>query len=261
MLNTARNNCVNSLKKAVRMDNKNPQYWGALGTAAATDAIDLKPLAQHSFIRSLELDPYSATYWVNLGVFYLKQGNSMLANQSFKRAEATDPTIPNIWTGQGLIAEQVGHVTMLEMLSHSTKLGYEPVGMISYGYHVVDRYVNESSLPEEERINAEIDIPRAADAMTIYAVTHPNDPCGWNLLGILRQTEKQYKSATKAFQTAQSCLDAGNDNKKKVEVNIRRCQQLLESTKMSTMDIPDFTDSGQLELYRWKHVYPWLIRG
>lgn len=84
------------------------QYWNILGIVSATKEIDDPALAQHCFIKALNLNKKTFTSWSNLGVFYLIQGNIKLANKSFSRAQQCDTSFLNAWIGQAIIAELIG---------------------------------------------------------------------------------------------------------------------------------------------------------
>lgn len=57
-------------------------------------------LAQHAFIRALNIDHNSAISWSNLGTLYLIVNNIKLANAAFAQAQRADPNYMNGWIGQ-----------------------------------------------------------------------------------------------------------------------------------------------------------------
>ena len=91
-----------SLKKAISLDSRQGQFWSSLGLVFTMQ--DNWSLAQHCFIRSLELEN-TTQCWTNLGVVYLNIGEHSLANKAFKEAQNTKPDYIRGWTGQALLAE------------------------------------------------------------------------------------------------------------------------------------------------------------
>lgn len=96
---------VRCFKRAIELEASNSEFWNALGIVTMT----LNPrVSQHSFIRSLHLNEHSARAWTNLGVLYLVNNESELANQAFTKAQSTDPEYAAAWIGQGLLATLYG---------------------------------------------------------------------------------------------------------------------------------------------------------
>ena len=63
-------------------------------------SLDKPDLAQHCFIKSLQLNDNNAITWTNLGVFYLLNENLKLAHECFKKSQAIDPEYSVAWIGQ-----------------------------------------------------------------------------------------------------------------------------------------------------------------
>jgi len=57
-------------------------------------------LAQHCFIKSVELDASNAVGWCNLGFLYLKYKEALLAHKAFSKAQSVQPLYAYSWTGQ-----------------------------------------------------------------------------------------------------------------------------------------------------------------
>ena len=96
---------VKCFKKAIELEAKNADFWNALGIVTT----QLNPkVAQHSFVRSLHLDERSARTWTNLGVLYLLQNDTELANTAFTRGQSADPDFAHAWLGQGILALLLG---------------------------------------------------------------------------------------------------------------------------------------------------------
>ena len=63
---------VQALQKAVTLNPDNYRHWLALGTVAAGGIADHPALAQHCFIKSLQVEANNVVAWTNLGTLYLK---------------------------------------------------------------------------------------------------------------------------------------------------------------------------------------------
>lgn len=88
-------------KRAIELEAGNSEFWNALAVVTT----NMSPrVAQHAFVRSLHLNDRSAQVWANLGVLYLLQNDTELANEAFTRAQSTDPDYSHAWVGQGLLA-------------------------------------------------------------------------------------------------------------------------------------------------------------
>lgn len=94
-------------KRAIELEASNADFWNALGVVT----IRLNPnISQHSFVRSLNLNDNSTRSWTNLGVLYLINNDTQLANDAFTRAQSADPEYAEAWLGQGLVATLVGRL-------------------------------------------------------------------------------------------------------------------------------------------------------
>lgn len=92
---------VRCFKRAIELEAGNAEFWNALGVVTS----ELNPrVAQHSIVRSLFLNERSSQAWTNLGTLYLLQNDYILANETFTRAQSSDPDFAHAWIGQGLLA-------------------------------------------------------------------------------------------------------------------------------------------------------------
>ena len=107
-------------RNAIEQEASNADFWTAFGVVTMTQ----NPLvAQHSFIRSLNLNENNARPWTNLGALYLLDNELVLANESFTRAQSVDPDYADAWVGQALVATLYGNLTEARSLfTHAFKI-------------------------------------------------------------------------------------------------------------------------------------------
>ncbi|KAL8738690.1 MAG: hypothetical protein Q9181_000574 [Wetmoreana brouardii] len=123
---------VQCFKRAIEQESGNSEFWNALGVV--TTRLNPK-IAQHAFVRSLFLNEKNAKVWTNLGVFYLAEGDSQLANDAFARAQSVDPDHAQAWLGQGLLAAQLGEVSEARNLfTHSFEISNASATQVQRSY-------------------------------------------------------------------------------------------------------------------------------
>ncbi|KZT68315.1 TPR-like protein [Daedalea quercina L-15889] len=111
---------IHQIKEALRCEPTNEQYWNALGSAT----FESQPrVAQHAYIRALEINSKNSATWTSLGLFYLHHDDVELANEAFYKAQTLDPDYALAWVGQGLVATLNGHSQEARALfEHATSL-------------------------------------------------------------------------------------------------------------------------------------------
>ncbi|OCH91806.1 TPR-like protein [Obba rivulosa] len=102
----AQEEAVSHIKEALRLEPYNERYWAALGNATF---VTHSRVAQHAYVRALELNSKDTVVWTNLGLFYLHHEDAELANEAFYKAQVLDPDYALAWVGQGLVATINGH--------------------------------------------------------------------------------------------------------------------------------------------------------
>eukprot|EP00041_Stephanoeca_diplocostata_P033189 m.1091419 g.1091419 ORF g.1091419 m.1091419 type:complete len:1666 (-) comp24287_c0_seq8:200-5197(-) len=127
--------CMEVARRAVSCSPQNAVAWNTLGVVAAIGGSNYG-LAQHAFIKSIECDGRSALPWVNLGALYLSANDIELANKSFTRAQAADPSLSRPWVGQALIAETIASPEALDLFRHAYELHAHPEALYGFGYNV-----------------------------------------------------------------------------------------------------------------------------
>ena len=91
--------------------------------------LDLKlgSLAQHSFIKSLQLEPNNVVTWCNLGFFYITFKEAMRAHACFSKAQSLEPRYSFAWIGQALVAEEIEPKEAMDLYRHACTLENFPI--------------------------------------------------------------------------------------------------------------------------------------
>lgn len=167
-------------------------------------------LAQHCFIKALEIDRKLAVAWTNLGILYLSQGQTKMANVAFKQAQQSEPTFANAWTGQAQVAEILASNETIDLLRHSITLSYHDETAIQYAYWVCS-LLNDSNDEKRrsyyvEHLNA---VSSAIDSITWYCNANESNLSSEALsfLGYLNHYQRNWRIAIPAFQNAIKYID------------------------------------------------------
>lgn len=78
-------------RKAVMLAPSKWQHWNTLGYVACNKHLNQLALAQHCFIKAINIGKDTAVAWTNLGVLYVQYGDMILANKAFARAQESNP--------------------------------------------------------------------------------------------------------------------------------------------------------------------------
>ncbi|XP_042305350.1 tetratricopeptide repeat protein 37 isoform X3 [Sceloporus undulatus] len=208
---------VQCLKKAVRLDSKNHLYWNALGVVACCKGVGNYALAQHAFIKSIQVDQINVVAWTNLGVLYLTSGNIEQAHEAFKVAQSLEPSYLTCWIGQALIAETVDSYETMDLFRHTTELSMHTEGAKGYAHWVCSTLQDKSNRNTELyrynilQMNA---IPAAQVALTKYTERVQNDACAFTMLGYLNEYLQLKKQAIDAYKRAVLLLTNCEDKEK-----------------------------------------------
>lgn len=167
-------------------------------------------LAQHCFIKALEIDRKIAVAWTNLGTLYLSQGQTKMANVAFMQAQQSEPTYANAWTGQAQVAEIVKPSETIDLLLHSITLGYHDESAIQYAYWVCS-LLND---PENEKrrqyyIEHLSAVSSAIDSIAWYCAANETNLSSEALsfLGYLNHYQRNWPIAIRAFQNATNKIE------------------------------------------------------
>uniref|UniRef100_A0A665SX81 Tetratricopeptide repeat domain 37 n=1 Tax=Echeneis naucrates TaxID=173247 RepID=A0A665SX81_ECHNA len=195
------------LKKAIMMESGNHSYWNALGVIAMNKGLQNFALAQHCFIKSIQIEPNNVVAWTNLGTLYLRKDNIELAHEAFKIAQSLEPLYVNCWIGQALIAERVGSYDTMDLFRHTTELSTHMEGVKGYAYWVCSTLLDKSNRDSElyryniVQMNA---ISAAQVALTKYTERIQSDPDAFIMLGYLNEHLQLKRQALQAYQRSVS---------------------------------------------------------
>uniref|UniRef100_A0A8C4E3R1 SKI3 subunit of superkiller complex n=1 Tax=Dicentrarchus labrax TaxID=13489 RepID=A0A8C4E3R1_DICLA len=204
------------LKKAIMMDSGNYSYWSALGVISMSKGLENFALAQHCFIKSIQVEPNNVVAWTNLGTLYLKKDNIELAHEAFKIAQSLEPLYVNCWIGQALIAERVGSYDTMDLFRHTTELNTHMEGVKGYAFWVCSTLLDKSNRDSElyryniVQMNA---ISAAQVALSKYTERIQSDPDAFIMLGYLNEHLQLKRQALQAYQRAVELLQSMSPTK------------------------------------------------
>ena len=229
-----------SLKRAISLDPRQAQFWNSLGLILTKQ--ENWALAQHCYIKSLELDTTSMA-WTNLGVVYISLGEQGLANKAFKEAQNSDPDYIRGWTGQAILAEIVGvRSEAMDLFRHCTFLGPEPESGRGYSDWVCGTLTSLEKSEEVEAHNRYIlrnmwGVSVGLDSLAAYTRRHPRDVTAQVQLGVLAERQGMLRTALEATQAAlaevrdQSQRDSVLTNLGRLLTKAGRCEEAVACYK------------------------------
>lgn len=194
-------------KHLVKLAPSKWQNWNLLGIISATKEINDPALAQHCFIKAVNLDKKTFTSWSNLGVFYLMNGDIKLANKAFSRAQQSDTSFLNAWIGQAWIAELIGeNDEAMDLFRHCTQLGYHHESSIGYSNFVCS-VLNKPDYASNPKYEYAIDrmhaIPLALDNIKWHCLNELEATFeAWCFIGYLSKSQKLYSQSIHAYERA-----------------------------------------------------------
>ncbi|TIC07610.1 TPR-like protein [Wallemia mellicola] len=197
---------VTAIRNALRSEPGNDDYWNTLGNLVfESDA----RLAQHSYIKAIELDGRNPTYWTNLGFLYISQKDLELAIYALKKSQTVDPDYVYAWVGLSIIASLEGRHNDAKMLyEHSFTIsgGAELESNFGFAYNAA---ITKKDVKE---------LHRECYAMQRFTEGNPGDYAGLHLYALLRENLEQYDEAGKAIERCVELLEAAYEDAESAEV-------------------------------------------
>ncbi|PSN51235.1 Tetratricopeptide repeat protein 37 [Blattella germanica] len=169
-----REHALAAIKKSIHLNSKDWQHWNLLGVIAASPELSKLALAQHAFIKAIQLENNAMT-WTNLGTLYLSLSEIKMAHKAFEIAQKTEPSYVQCWIGQ---------------------LGIHLESCIGYAHWVC------------KTLKSNID---RTDPHYVYSHIK-NNPCAYNMFGLLLERQQLYQGAAQAFELALRVLDNSKDD-------------------------------------------------
>ncbi|KAK6642788.1 hypothetical protein RUM43_004290 [Polyplax serrata] len=207
-----RNLACSAVKKSIQLDDSSWENWNLFGLILASKEIQNYKLAQHCFIKAIEILDTNAVTWTNLGTLYLSLNDLQISNQSFTEAQKFDHDYVPCWVGQAIIAQRTGHHDAMDLFRHSTQLGFTSEGYLGYSNLVCHTILNvkdkndKNYLYSIENMNG---ITVAVDLLTWYTDRFTDNFWAFNMLGLLLERKMLYRSSVEAFRRALEIVESG----------------------------------------------------
>ncbi|XP_055387036.1 tetratricopeptide repeat protein 37 [Condylostylus longicornis] len=230
----------NACKSSIKCSPKRWQTWNLLGVLCATKLDDLEPnysLAQHYFIKGLQLDENCAIIWANLGVLLLNVNDISLSNKYFKRSQESNPIYINGWLGQAIIAELIGEEEeAIDLFRHCTELDFHIESALGYS-HWICKILSKQKCLSKSLYDLFIN--------KLHAISHAMDCISWytrllddkssieslSYYGYLFSNQKLWSSAIKAYELAVE--KAEGEQKDIILFNLGYCYLNSGKTKLA----------------------------
>lgn len=186
---------VKCFKRAIEAEASNAEFWNALAVVTMV----LNPqVSQHSFVRSLHLNDHSARTWTNLGVLYLINNDSQLANEAFTRAQSEDPEYADAWIGQGLLATLYGNLGEARgLFMHAFEIADSSIlpAKRHYAISAFDHLLKDPSRSEE--VSA---LLKPLFAMRQFHAQMPSDIIASHLMALFAERVGDYTTSVEVLQ-------------------------------------------------------------
>ncbi|KAI0915649.1 hypothetical protein AcW1_003803 [Taiwanofungus camphoratus] len=240
---------IRNFKEALRLEPSNDQYWTALGDAT----FESQPrTAQHAYIKALEIDGKNAMTWTNLGLLYLHNNNSELANEAFYKAQTLDPDYALAWVGQGLVATFNGPSPEARALfEHAVGLtAIEPGADLEFAKQLF----NKLSTPEQSRTPLD-SLFSAFFVLDRFCKKRPQDASALHLFGLVCERIGHIELGIEMINAAISHLEAAYEetedptiekqfaiahaNVARMRLSIQSYEGAIESFQVATGLLPE----------------------
>ncbi|KAG9127255.1 Superkiller protein 3 [Ceratobasidium sp. 392] len=196
---------VNAVKHALRRDPSNGGLWSLYGSLLfSTDA----KVAQHAYIKAIEINKNNADHWARLGLLYLGNEDTELAQHIFTRAQTLNPEASLAWVGQSLLAARdKKYAEAQTLLEHALGLSaYAPRADKEYA---TQRFINSPNGSLDDQLFS------AFFSMQRYCQHFSDDASGLHLLSLIAERLGHVSLAidlsTQAIAILETAYDATED--------------------------------------------------
>ncbi|TIA72935.1 hypothetical protein E3P91_01735 [Wallemia ichthyophaga] len=195
---------IAAVRNALRSEPGNDDYWNALGNLVfESDA----RLAQHSYIKAIEIDGRNPTYWTNLGFLYIAQKDAELAGYALKKSQTVDPDYVYAWVGLSILATSEGRHEDARMLyEHSFTISGGSELESNFGFAFAHNKAAESS-----------EMHRQNYAMQRFTEDSPNDCAGLHLHALVSERLGQHDVARAQIERCVELLEAAYEDSESAE--------------------------------------------
>ncbi|KAL0069809.1 Superkiller protein 3 [Marasmius tenuissimus] len=199
------------ITEAIRACPAADSYWVALGDA---NFVSQPKIAQHAYIRALELNSKSAATWTNLGLLYFYHDDVELANEAFYLAQSSDPDYSLAWLGQALVANAGGHGPgAIGILEHTVGLlNIVPEADYLYAFKGFSKHRETKTKASSDAL-----VP-AFFVLDRYCKARPRDAAALHLFGLVCESIHQPDLAAKWMSQAISLLEEAYEETEDSEV-------------------------------------------
>ncbi|TFY67241.1 hypothetical protein EVJ58_g1753 [Rhodofomes roseus] len=224
---------MRQIKDALRCEPSNEHYWSALGTAT----FESQPrVAQHAYVRAIEINSKNAATWTSLGLFYLHHDDAELANEAFYKAQTLDPDYALAWVGQGLVATMNGHTQEARALfEHATGLATPvPEADVEFATRLFKKH---NSTPSRTASISDVLFP-AFFVMDRFCRSRPDDPSALHLFGLICERVGHVELGIEVLSHAMSLLEAAYEESENpvIENHFAIAHTNMARLRLSTQD-------------------------
>ncbi|KAJ4000018.1 TPR-like protein [Lentinula boryana] len=204
-----------ALIEAIRTSPTNDSYWVALGD---THFVEQPKMAQHAYIKALEIDSKNVGTWTNLGLLFYHHNDLELANEAFYRAQSADPDYTLAWFGQALIAITSGH------LSGATSILEHAVGLTNIVPEVDFQYALRVFFRRKGKGKYQAFSSTTDDLLPVFfildrhAKSQPNDPTALHLYALVCESLGQLELGIELITRAVALLEASYEQTEDTEI-------------------------------------------
>ncbi|KAF9071064.1 TPR-like protein [Rhodocollybia butyracea] len=204
-----------ALIKSIHAAPTNDAYWVALGD---TNFVEQPKIAQHAYIKALDIDSKNAGTWANLGLLFLYHGDFELANEAFYRSQSADPDYTVAWIGQALIAMNSSHTSgATGILEHAVGLAdIQPEADYQYSSLMFTR-MKENSTRRTSSSTVDSLLP-AFFVLDRYLRSRPNDPTALHLYALICESVGQAELGVDLIAHAISLLESLYEQTEDIEI-------------------------------------------
>ncbi|KAL1924268.1 uncharacterized protein VTP21DRAFT_7303 [Calcarisporiella thermophila] len=186
---------------SLQLNPTSPESWNILGVISLAHN---PKIAQHAFIKVIEYNSRDPAPWCNLGLLYLLASELELANRAFQVALSLDPDCVHAWVGRAFVADLSDMAEAYNYFEQAFEMSSGALIEANYGFArtTYRKFIKGMGL------DARGALASPAFALQKYIEQRPNDPCAWNLLGVVLEHIGEHARASQAFAECVRVLES-----------------------------------------------------